>query len=369
MIADGLDAAILDMDPDQPVPAAAAPAPIHEMALPDNSFLDEIQKGQSLTTTKSRLRTNAVDMKPPSPQPMTLMEQIAAGGAKLKSAAPADAPPPPPPPPSNMATMVAAGKAGLKNAADRDLPEPKEAAQDPGGMANSKLLSMAAATNQGPEGGDESDEDEWNNDNEDDGRNSISMPPGALNGISLKAPPAPKPRTAQPKPTEKAPSSSGGLKDMFGTVPNENSTPSEPEPRSPEPEPRSPPPSPPKRKMSMMEMASMQKGESPQKLDTPEALQKRVEQLEQEIRRERIMVRQLQNRLRGSNASNPKVKLDKCLKLIVKLIGKDRLESHMDERQTAGKTKGFSSSLVQVYKDESSKDAAQNPRGRPARAR
>ena len=111
--------------------------------------------------------------------------------------------------------------------------------------------------------------------------------------------------------------------------------------------------------MQMADEQELKAKKEQEVVSDPAVLQARVVALEQQLRGERIKVRQLQNRLRGSNSSNPQVKLDKALKLVVKLMGKDRLEQHLADREQNGKSKGFAQSLAHVYRAESRKDPLQ----------
>ena len=389
MMKDGVDSSILDADPDKPAPAGTGSTPAaSKPALPSapplsggGSFLDEIKKGKALKKPSAAPK--------PAGGGMSLLDQIQ-NRPQLKSAAPIETQAPPSA--SNMASAMAAGRANLKSASDRDVPEQTIAKEDPGANAYNKMLSAAAAKDDASKDND-SDGDEWEDD-ADGGRNSI-VANGARQSFTFTAgaapalsqPPAPKAGGSEatstalektsPAPSESpatlesksaaplpAPSMARG---MFGAMaeeplPSSGALSSEAlSAGSKEPSSGSKTPSPSKRK-SLMQMADEQELKAKKEQEVvsdPAVLQARVVALEQQLRGERIKVRQLQNRLRGSNSSNPQVKLDKALKLVVKLMGKDRLEQHLADREQNGKSKGFAQSLAHVYRAESRKDPLQ----------
>lgn len=97
----------------------------------------------------------------------------------------------------------------------------------------------------------------------------------------------------------------------------------------------------------------------------PKKLKERIAGLERDLARERLAVRQLQDRLR-SKQGDPKAKLDKALKLILNIVGKDRLRRHLDVNK--GDTRTFLESLIHETKDEFQALEGQHVRNRGMQA-
>lgn len=436
MQAEGLDPAILDMDPNTPASAvgvAAAPAP----AGPPGGLLAGIQNAPKLKKStpappandepvqkstgnpmldaiQNRPKLKKVNRdgddapKPPAPKPAAggdLMAQIAGGRNKLKKASDSPAVEPPPPKPAEMSlqSQISGGLASLKKAKATPPPPKKQEEEKQTGGFNVNMLKQASAVGSKKENNQNDSDDNWSDDDGDDLSSkkpaapvAPSPPPKPAGTSTLRPktpPPAAKPdpvkdamlrldqtnaaRAASPPPpaapavTETPVEAIGSQASAEGMAPpaearvpaiSRQSIQSSPAP-APVPAHHS------ALNVSLEDVKQLQRRKSSLtgmggEIGSSElkTLRMKVEQLEQQLTQERIKVRQLQDRIRVSQKGegagvDADKKLNKALALIVQLIGKERVQQHLEVHEgQKGSKRDVLQSLIEIYKEDKLKE-------------